>query len=58
MVACGLPVVLPALKEDYDEKNAKVVNKKYADEIAIMLLLAKFIAEAQVTQEQLDQSIK
>lgn len=44
--------------EDYDEKNAKVVNKKYADEIAIMLLLAKFIAEAQVTQEQLDQSIK
>lgn len=44
--------------EDYDEKNAQVVTKKYADELGIMLLMAKFIAEAQVTQEQLDQSIK
>lgn len=44
--------------EDYDEKNTQVVTKKYSDEIGIMLLMAKFIAEAQVTQEQLDQSIK
>lgn len=39
--------------EDYDEKNSQVVTKKYSDELGIMLLMATFIAEAQITQEQL-----
>lgn len=50
--------VSPLNSEDYDEEEAQVIIEKHSVELGIMLMMAKFIAEARVNQEQLDQSIK